>query len=168
MTDYVIPLLLMGVLLFSVRKTEVYSAFTDGVKNGLKTVAGIFPPILSVLVLTAALKSSGVFDMILQLLSPFLSKLGIPDGIVPLALIRPLSGGAALGVLSDILHTFGADSFEGRCASVIMAASETTFYTLCVYFGGTRVKDVKCIIPAALIGDIVGLIAAVCSCGIIF
>lgn len=168
MTDYIIPFVLIGILLFSVRKTEVYSAFTDGVGKGLNTVAAIFPAILAILTLTAMLRASGIFDMLFRLLAPLIRKIGISEELLPLALVRPLSGGASLGILSDILSEFGADSFEGRCASVMMGATETTFYTLCVYFRNTRIKYTKKIIPAAIIGDIVGLLAAVYACKIIF
>lgn len=168
MISYVIPLLIISILLFSVRKTEVYSAFCEGAAKGLKTVVCIFPAILAVLVLTAMLRTSGLFDMLLKLLSPITSKIGIPEAVVPLALLRPLSGGASLGLLSDILNNFGADSVEGRIASVVMGSAETTFYTLCVYFRNTRIKYTKKIIPAAIIGDIVGLLAAVFACKIIF
>lgn len=168
MTAYVLPIMLMGIILFSIRKTEVYSAFAEGAGKGLKTAVQIFPAVLSVLVMTAMLRASGVFDIILKYISPFLEKVGIPEGVMPLVLTRPFSGGASLGLLSEIFSEYGADSGEGRIASVIMSATETTFYTLCVYFGHTRVKKTKGIIAAALIGDIVGLLAAVFACGIIF
>lgn len=168
MTDFIIPAAITAVLLFSIRKTDVYSAFTDGVGKGLKTAVGIFPAILAVLTLTDVLSASGLFDIILKTLSPVTARLGIPDAVMPLALVRPLSGGASLGILSDILAKFGADSIEGRTASVIAGASETTFYTLCVYFRRTKISDNKNIIPAAIIGDIVGLLAAVFACKIIF
>lgn len=168
MTDYAIPLMLAGIMLFSLRKTDVYAAFVKGAGRGAKTFLTIFPPILAVLALTAALRASGLLDAITGALSPVLNFLGIPEGIVPLAVVKPLSGSASLGVLEDIFDTFGADSVEGRAASVITGATETTFYTLCVYFSGTRVRNTRGIIPAAVIGDIVGLIAAVWVCGIIF
>ena len=168
MTDFILPVVLIGIMLFSIRKTEVYSAFADGAANGLKTTAAIFPAILAILTLTAMLRASGVFDMLFRLIAPLTHRFGIPESVMPLALVRPLSGGASLGVLSDILAKFGADSTEGRCASVMMGATETTFYTLCVYFRNTRIKYTKKIIPAAVIGDIVGLLSAVYACKIIF
>lgn len=168
MTENILSLLLVGILLFSVRKTAVYSAFIDGAAKGLKTVVGIFPAILAILVMTSMLRSSGFFDVILSLISPLCKKAGIPSDVAPLALLRPFSGGASLGLLSDILKNVSPDSTSGRIASIVMASSETTFYTLCVYFRNTRVKYTKKIIPAALIGDIVGLLAAVFVCKIIF
>lgn len=168
MSGFIVPVILAGILIFSIRKTEVYSAFVDGAGKGLKTVLGIFPAVLAILTLTAMLRTSGLLDMLLSALSPFTGRIGIPESVMPLALLRPLSGGASLGVLSDILNKFGADSVEGRIASVMMSATETTFYTLCVYFKNTRIKHTKRIIPAAVIGDIVGLLAAVYVCKIIF
>ena len=168
MSTYVIPSILMLILVFSFKKTEVYSEFINGVGEGLKTVVGIFPAVLAILTASAMLEASGAFEMFIRFLLPVTDKLGIPGEIMPLALMRPISGGASIGILTDMLHKFSPDSFNGRVASVIMGATETTFYTLCVYFRKTRVKYTKKIIPAAVIGDIVGLIAAVWVCKIIF
>ena len=158
----------MTVLTVSMRKTTVYTTFIDGVGEGIKTVMGIFPAILAILTATAMLEASGAFDLLLNLLSPLTQALKIPEEVMPLAIVRPMSGGASLGVLSDILDKCTPDSFSGTVASVIMGSTETTFYTLCVYFRKTRVKYTKKIIPAALIGDFVGLLAAVWVCKIIF
>lgn len=168
MTAYIIPIILISVLSFSFGKTEIYTSFIDGAAEGMKTVLGIFPPILAIMAAAAMLKSSGLFDIIIQIVSPLTHRLGIPDAVMPLAALRPLSGGAALGILTDILNTESPDSRAGLIASVLMGSTETTFYTLCVYFGKTRVKYTKKIIPAAVIGDIVGLISAVLVCKIIF
>lgn len=168
MTNYILPMLLTAIMLFSIRKTDVYSEFIKGVGDGLNTVIGIFPAILAILTSTAMLESSGVLDLLMKVIKPFTDFLGVPEGVMPLALIKPLSGGASLGVLTDILNKYHPDSMSGLVASVIMGSTETTFYTLCVYFRKTRVKYTKRIIPAAIIGDIVGLIAAVLVCKIIF
>lgn len=168
MSRYIIPFVIMSILLFSMRKTEVYKSFTDGVFDGMKTVAGIYPSILAILVAAEMLRVSGAFGVIINFLSPVTKFLKIPDDIMPLAMVRSISGGASLGLLGDILGRFSPDSLNGRIASVIMASTETTFYTLSVYFRKTRVKYTKKIIIAAIIGDIVGLLAAVRVCKIIF
>ena len=168
MSVYIIPAVLMLILVFSFGKTEVYNTFINGVGEGLETVVGIFPAILAILSVSAMLEASGAFAFLIRLIAPVAEKIGIPNDIMPLALMRPVSGGASLGILTDMLKKFSPDSYNGRVASVIMGATETTFYTLCVYFRKTRVKYTKKIIPAAVIGDIVGLIAAVWVCRIIF
>lgn len=168
MTAFIVPFVIMTILVLSMRKTLVYQAFTDGVGDGMRTVLGIFPAILAILTATAMLRESGAFEILVGILSPVTDALGIPRDLMPLALLRPMSGGASLGMLTDILNQFGADSDIGKIASVLMASTETTFYTLCVYFKNTRVKYTKKIIPAAIIGDIVGLISAVWVCKIIF
>ena len=168
MSVYIIPAVLMLILVFSFGKTEVYNSFIKGVGEGLETVVGIFPAILAILSVSAMLEASGAFAFLIRLIAPVAEKIGIPNDIMPLALMRPVSGGASLGILTDMLKKFSPDSYNGRVASVIMGATETTFYTLCVYFRKTRVKYTKKIIPAAVIGDIVGLIAAVWVCRIIF
>ena len=168
MSTYIIPAVIVIILVISFGKTEVYTSFTDGVSEGVKTVITIFPPVLAILTASAMLEASGAFARFIKFISPLTSGIGIPDEIMPLALMRPVSGGASIGILTDMLQKFSPDSYNGRVASVIMGATETTFYTLCVYFRKTRVKYIKKIIPAAVIGDIVGLIAAVWVCKIIF
>ena len=168
MSTYIIPAVIIIILVISFGKTEVYTSFTDGVSEGVKTVITIFPPVLAILTASAMLEASGAFELFIKFISPLTSGIGIPDEIMPLALMRPVSGGASIGILTDMLQKFSPDSYNGRVASVIMGATETTFYTLCVYFRKTRVKYIKKIIPAAVIGDIVGLIAAVWVCKIIF
>ncbi len=168
MTGYIIPSVVLGILLFSLRKTQVYKSFTDGVEKGAKTTLGIFPAILSIMVATRMLEASGAFDFLLKLLSPVTELFDIPKEIMPLAIVRPMSGGAALGIFENIIKEYGADSESGRIASMLMGSTETTFYALMVYFKNTRVKYTKKIIPAALIGDIVGLLGSVWVYKIIF
>ena len=168
MSTFIIPAILTLTMIYSIRKTDVYSEFIKGAENGMKTVIGIYPAILAILTATAMLDASGAFDIFLNLIKPLTDFLKIPDGVMSLALVKPLSGGASLGVLTDILNKHHPDSMTGLISSVLMGSTETTFYTLCVYFRKTRVKYTKRIIPAAIIGDIVGLIAAVLVCRIIF
>lgn len=167
MTSYILPLVLVSILVLSFGKTEIYNDFISGAGEGIRTVLGIFPAILAILVACAMLRASGAFDIFLKLVSPLTHRFKIPDEIMQLAVVRPLSGGAAIGILSDIIKS-SPDSHASLAAAVMTASSETTFYTLSVYFGKTRVKYTKKIIPAAIIGDIVGLLAAVWVCKIIF
>lgn len=156
---YVIPAIIVLVLITALRKKlPVYEIFIEGVGEGMKIVMGIFPPLLAVLTAAYMLRASGALDMLVSLLSPI--KNIIPAEVMPLALIRPLSGSGAIGILSEILNTYGADGAVGRLASVIMGSTETTLYCLCVYFAKTRVKHNLRAVPFAVIGDLAGILTA--------
>ncbi len=162
MSQYAIPILFVLILASALyRHVPVYSVFLEGAEEGMKTVWSIFPAMLAMLTAVAMLRASGAFSWLLTLLSPLTKHFSIPEEVLPLALMRPLSGSGALGILSDLLSRFSPDSDTGRIASVLMGSTETTFYTLSVYFRRTRVKYTKKIIPAALLGDLAGLLAAV-------
>lgn len=168
MTDFVIPVIVAAVLIFgAIRKTDVFAEFTEGVKEGLHTVYEIFPALFCLVVTIAVFKASGGISLITGLLSPLLSMVGFPAECVPLALLRPFSGSGGVAILQDILTECGADSRAGTIASVIMGSSETTFYTLSVYFTATKVKNTRYALPAALCGDIAGIIFSGIVVGII-
>ncbi|MCC8160256.1 MAG: spore maturation protein [Oscillospiraceae bacterium] len=157
---YVIPAIIVLVLTVSLtKKLPSYEIFIDGVEEGMKIVIGIFPPLLAVLTAAYMLRASGTLDLIISFLSPLTNL--IPAEVMPLALIRPVSGSGAIGILTEILSAHGADSEIGRIASVIMGSTETTFYCLCVYFAKTRVKHNLRAMPFAAAGDIVSILMAV-------
>lgn len=157
---YIIPAIIATVLIAALaKKMPSYELFIDGAEEGMKIVAGIFPPLVAVLTAAYMLRASGTLDLIISFLSPITGF--IPAEVMPLALIRPISGSGAIGILSEILNTHGADSEIGRIASVIMGSTETTFYCLCVYFAKTRVKHNLKAVPFAAAGDIVGILMAV-------
>ena len=157
---YIIPAIIAIVLIAALaKKLPSYELFIDGAEEGMKIVAGIFPPLVAVLTAAYMLRASGTLDLIISFLSPITGF--IPAEVMPLALIRPISGSGAIGILSEILNTHGADSEIGRIASVIMGSTETTFYCLCVYFAKTRVKHNLKAVPFAAAGDIVGILTAV-------
>lgn len=157
---YVIPAIIAIVMTVSLaKKLPSYEIFIDGAEEGMKIVAGIFPPLVAVLTAAYMLRASGTLDLIISFLSP-VTKF-IPTEVMPLALIRPISGSGAIGILTEILNTHGADGEIGRIASVIMGSTETTFYCLCVYFARTRVKHNLKAVPFAAAGDIVGILMAV-------
>ena len=162
---YILPCVIALILLCGLKtKTSVYSEFSDGAFDGMKTVARIFPVILAMTTGVAMMKASGLMSFISQLLSPVTELLKIPSDVIPLIIIRPFSGGGSLGVLSDILKSSGADSYAGLLASVIMGSCETTFYTLMVYFKNTNVKHTGKILPAALIGDFICIASGAVIC----
>ena len=145
---YVIPLIISLVLITAmIKKLPSYELFIDGAEDGMKIVSGIFPPLVAVLTAAYMLRASGTLDLIVS-------------EVMPLALIRPISGSGATGILTEILNNYGADSEVGRIASVIMGSTETTFYCLCVYFAKTRVKHNLKAVPFAAVGDIVGILTA--------
>ena len=160
--QYIIPTIILITILYALKtKTEIYPAFTEGAGEGLKIVTGIFPAVLAMISAVYMLRASGFFDILSELIEPLTQKIGFPSEVLPLALIRPFSGSGSLGILADTLNTYGADTKIGKLASIIMGSTETTFYCICVYFAGTRIKQTAAVIPCAMIGDIVGLILAV-------
>lgn len=158
--QYILPAVISIVIIFAIKsRTDAYDAFSEGAEDGLKIIVRIMPPLLAVLSASQMLRASGALDMLMNFISPVTDFLNIPRGVMPLALIRPVSGSGATGVLADILNTFGADSREGMIASVIMGSTETTFYCLCVYFAGTKVKYTRKVLLCAVIGDIASVLA---------
>lgn len=158
---YLLPLLIILVILSAAsNKAPVYQLFLEGAEDGLKILISIFPPMIAVLSMSAMLKQSGLLDSFSAFVSPFTKKLGIPSEILPLALLRPFSGGGSLGLLTDTVKTYGADSRIARAACILCASTETTFYTVSVYFRRTSVRHLKSVIFSAVVGDFVGLLCA--------
>ena len=158
---YILPILLILVLLIAVKnKAPVYQLFLEGAEDGLKILLAVLPPMLAVLSMSAMLQSSGLLSAFVAFFAPFAKKLDIPSEILPLALLRPFSGGGALGLLTDTIKTYGADSRISRAACILCASTETTFYTISVYFRKTSVRHLKSVIFAAIIGDLTGFFCA--------
>lgn len=158
---YIIPALIILVLAVGLKKgIPCYNVFISGVEGGLKTVISILPALVAILSAAAMLRQSGLVDAISGILSPILSIFKIPVEILPLALIRPISGGGSIGLLTDTIKTFGVESRAALTACILCASTETTFYTLSVYFGATSVKHTKKVILAAVFGDFVGILCA--------
>lgn len=153
--DYAVPLIFAFALIFGLcRKTDVFGEFIEGVKEGLQTCKDIFPSLFALVVSVGMFSASGAVDLITDLLSPVTSFFGFPAECTPLLILRPFSGSGAVAVYERILGDCGADSFAGRVASVMLGSSETTFYTIAVYFAATKVKKIRYALAAALIGDI--------------
>ncbi len=142
------------------RGKPVYSTLTAGIRQGMQTVLTVFPPVAAILTAAYLFRASGALDALECLLSPLLLKLGIPPETAGLLLLRPLSGSGALAAASELLERFGPDSRIGLTAAVMLGSSETTFYVLSVYFGAAEVKKTRHALPAALVGDVVGAVAA--------
>lgn len=158
-TDFLIPCFFAGVLLYGLcKKTDVFAEFTEGVKDGLHTILEIFPSLFCLVITIAVFRASGGMTVLSELLSPFFSWIGFPPECAPLVLLRPFSGSGAIALFEQLLGDAGSDSFAGRVASVILGSSETTFYTISVYFAATKVKKTRYALPAALCGDIAGFL----------
>lgn len=161
MAEYIVPLLLAVTAAAALRKREnAYDILTDGAREGFSILLTIAPALTVLLSALGMLRSSGALEAFSRLLSPALEFLGIPPETVLLLLIRPLSGSAALAVGAELIAAHGPDSLIGRTAAVMLGSTETTFYTVSVYFGACGVKKTRYAIPAALIADLVGFLAA--------
>jgi spore maturation protein B len=169
LSAWAVPLLLAGIPLFALaRKVKVYPAFLEGARQGFETGVRIIPPLVAVMVALGLLRASGALEALATLLAPALGPLGVPASVLPLVVIRPLSGGGALGVVGDVLRAEGPDSYAGRLVSVMCGSTETTFYVLAVYFGAAGVTRYRHALPAALLADLAGMAAAVAVVRLLF
>lgn len=168
-SDFCIPVILILIIITSLfKKKSPFDSFCKGASNGLRTAASIFPSILAIIVAIEFMNSSGFMSFFASLTSPLFSLLGVDKEIVPLALIRPISGSGSTALLSSLLERFTPDSYIGRSACVIAAGTETTFYTIAVYFAATNVKKMRHTVICALIADIVCIIVGSYICKIMF
>ncbi len=156
------PIVILIILLFGlIEKNKVFDTFLDGAKEGLEIVLKIFPTLIGLFVAIGALRSSGILDFLINLLKPGLVLLKIPSEIMPLAMLRPISGSASIAVATDIMKTFGVDSNIGLITSTIMGSTETTLYTIAIYTSAVRIKKTRFVLIAALAADIAGMITSV-------
>ena len=168
-SDWAIPLLAGGIVLIAlIRRVKLYEAFVEGAKEGFNVGVRIIPYLVAILCAIAFFRASGAMELLTSIVSPLTNLLGMPAETLPMALVRPLSGSGALGVMSELINTHGPDSFIGRVASTMMGSTETTFYVLAVYFGSVGVTRVRHALWAGLIADAAGLIAAVWICRWVF
>ncbi len=158
----VIPLMLFCIIAFGIAKrVNTFECFIKGAKEGIEASVSILPSLIALLVAITMLRASGTLDIITSILSPLLEAINFPKELAPLAIMRPVSGSGSLAIVKDLLTRYGADSFLGRAASVMMGSTETTFYTLAVYFGCINVKDTRYTVKAALLADLFGMLASV-------
>ena len=168
-TALLIPLLLAAVAAWGVRrKVDVYTALTDGAAEGLRVVLRICPNLIALLSAVYMLRASGALDFFTTLLAPVLTAIGIPPETAPLLLIRPLSGSGALAAGSELMAAYGVDSTVGRTAAVMLGCTETTFYTIAVYFGAAGITRTRHTIPAALAADLTGFIGSALAVRLFF
>ena len=165
MMDYIVPILLVTVCAVALRKKEnVYDTLLSGAADGLKLLASLAPTLILLMTGVAMLRQSGAVEAMGKVLSPVFSFFGIPPETAILVLIRPISGSAALAVGADLMAHYGVDSQIGRTAAIMLGSTETTFYTISVYFGAAGIRKTRYCIPAALIADATGfLVASLCA-----
>lgn len=161
MLDLLIPLLLIVVSVAALaKKQEVYSALLEGGAEGLRLLASIAPALIVLLTAVSMLRASGAIELMTKWLAPVTKLCGIPAETLPLVLLRPFSGSAALAVGADLMAVYGVDSQIGRTAAIMLGSTETTFYTISVYFGAAGIKKTRYAVPAALIADLTGFVMA--------
>jgi spore maturation protein B len=166
---WAIPFFLVAIPIYgAVKGVKVYESFVEGAKGGFQMAIRIIPYLVAILVAVGMLRGAGGIDMLARWLGPVLQRVGFPVEILPLAIMRPLSGSGSLGIVTDLVKTHGPDSFLGRLAASAYGSTETTFYVLAVYFGSIGIKKARHAIISGLVADIVSLIAAVIICRFLF
>ena len=161
MLDLLVPGLMIVLCVYAMAKKQaVYPALLSGGLDGLKLLVSIAPALVMLLTAVHMLRASGAIDLMTDFLRPAARRVGIPPETLPLVLLRPFSGSAALAVGADLMAVYGVDSLIGRTAAVMLGSTETTFYTISVYFGAVGVKKTRYAIPAALIADLTGFLMA--------
>lgn len=165
----IVPFIVLLILIHGyVKGVNIYDAFIEGAVGGLKTVIKIMPALIAIFIAVGILRDSNALDMFTDLLSPVTNFLGIPKEILPLILIRPISGSGALAVVKDTISHHGPDSFLGVLASVMMGSSETILYTITLYFGSIGIEDYRHTLKAALISYLISIFVTIFICGLLY
>ena len=168
-SSLLIPVLLTAAALWTLgRRMDVYDALNTGAAEGLSVLLRIVPSLIVLLTAVYMFRASGALALLTQLLAPLLEKLGIPPETAALLLVRPVSGSGALAVGSELMAAYGPDSYIGRCAAVMLGCTETTFYTIAVYFGAAGIRRTRYTVLAALTADLAGFMAAAWSVRLFF
>ncbi len=169
MSITVIPLMfLVFIGIAGYKKIKVYEKFVEGAKEGFTVGVKIIPYLVAMLVAIAMVRASGALDILTGILNPITNLIGMPGEVLPMAFMRPLSGSGSLGIMSELMTTHGADSLIGFMSSTMFGSTETTFYVVAVYFGAVNVHRTRYALPAGLMADTAGLIAAVLICNALF
>jgi len=164
----IIAVIFILILTYGVfKKVDCFSSFRDGAKDGIETCIQILPSMVGLMVAIAVFRESGAMDYLVKLISPLTSLLNIPESVIPLSLLRPVSGSASLALLNDIFQTDGPDSLAGRIASVMMGSTETVFYTVAIYLSAIGIKKTSYIIPVSLLASTISFILACIICRVL-
>ena len=169
LSSLVVPVLLAAVAVCGLgKKVDVYGALTHGAEEGLTVLLRIIPALVGLLTAVGMFRASGAMEWLTGLCAPVLGWLGIPPEATPLMLIRPVSGSGALAVATDLMTTYGPDNYVGRVAAVMLGSTETTFYTIAVYFGSAGIHRTRHTIPAAITADLTGFAASALAVRLLF
>ena len=160
----IILILTMGLI----KKVPIYEVFTDGAKEGFKVSVNIIPYLVAIIVAISMLRASGIIELTGEIFAPVLAHFNVPADIIPIMIVRPLSGSAALGIFSDIAHTLGAENYATTLSAVMVGSSETTFYILAVYFGAVGIKKLRYALLVGLLADAVSMIVAITVCSLMY
>lgn len=167
-SNLAMPLIILIIVVYGfLERKEVFDKFIEGAKDGIKIVINIFPTLTGLFLAVGALRNSGVIDIVVKLIEPILNLVNFPSEIMPLAILRPISGSSSIAIATDIMKNFGVDSQIGIMSAVIMGATETTLYTIAVYSSSVKIKKTRFVLIASLIADIVGIITSIIVCRII-
>ncbi len=161
LTAYIMPVVVCGLVIYGIiKKVKVFDCFSQGAVQGLETAVSLLPVLVGLMLGVSMFVASGGAQVLSNLLSPVFSLIGVPEEVIPLCILSPVSGSGSLSVYEQLLSTYGADSYAGRIASVISGATETTFYAVTVYLGSVGIKKSRNVIPCALAGDFASFAAA--------
>ena len=166
---FVIPLMLVGIPVYGlVKRVPVYDSFVEGAKEGFQVAVRIIPYLVAILFAVAMFRASGAMDSLARLLSPVLGLIGFPAEVLPMAIIRPLTGSGSAAIVVDMINRYGEDSIYVKMAAVMFGSTETTFYVIAVYFGAINIRKTRHAVPAGLTADIAAMIFAVWSVRLLF
>jgi spore maturation protein SpmB len=170
-SPWIIPSLMLGFLVFGIiRRVKIYEVFVEGAKEGFQVAIRIIPFLVAILVAVGMFRASGAMESMVSVLGVWTQKIGLPAEALPMALLRPLSGSGAYGIMASIINdpAIGPDSYTGYLVSTLQGSTETTFYVLAVYFGAVQIRRIRHALPAALTADFVGIMAAVLICSFLY
>ncbi|MFW5998573.1 MAG: spore maturation protein [Bacillota bacterium] len=166
---WIMPVIILLILSFGYYKNiKLYDTFTSGATEGIKIVFKILPYLMAMIIAINIFETSGAMDYIINLLSPLFDKLNIPEPVIPLLFLRPLSGSGSLSYINKLMEEYGPDSFIGKTASTIQGSTETTFYIIAIYFGAVGIKKYRYSLIVGLLADIAGFFAAIFICNLLF
>ncbi|MDQ0492051.1 spore maturation protein [Paenibacillus brasilensis] len=168
-STWAIPFILAFIPLYAyAKKVPVYDSFVDGAKDGFSTAISIIPHLVGMMVAISIFRASGALDYLISWVTPWIKGWGVPGEVLPLGLLRPLTGTGSLAFTTDLIRTYGPDSMIGRIASTIQGSTDTTLYVLTVYFGAVGIRNGRYALKVGLFSDVVGFVAAIAICLLVF
>lgn len=169
MINYIIPLIVVTIIIYGIyKKVDIFDTFIDGVKEGMKLSINLFPTIFAMIIAITLITDSNIINYICNLLKPLFSKISFPTEVLPLALLRPISGSSSLVILNDILAKYGPDSFIGRLSSVMQGSTDTTIYIISMYFASIGIKKTRYSLTVGLLADLLSVIISFIMANIFF